>query len=283
MRIAYLPLIAPLVAIALAASIAEAQPNLTDGAAPPQSSEASADPALLPADIDAEIVRLRGALAREVPNLVARTPERDREWVQLAQAALAAAGHELDRPQLLVVVDRSPGVQQLSLLVARPGASWSVLGGTKVSTGQPGRRDYYITPTGVFLHTDAILGFRAQGTPNENGIRGFGAKGMRIWDFGWQPATKGWRADREQGDIRFLMHATDPDRLEQRLGRPASQGCVRVSAAMNRFLDRHGILDSEYERTAKEDRRFRALLPADRTPGPLGGHALVVVDSSEVS
>lgn len=273
-------IVSSLVALVLAASIAHAQPNPADGA-PPPFVPAPADPAPSPAEIDTEIVRLRDALVREVPNLVARTPGRDREWVQLAQSALADAGHQLDRPQLLVVVDRSPRVQQLSILVARPDAPWEVLGGTLVSTGQQGRRDYYITPTGVFLHTDAILGFRAQGTLNENGIRGFGAKGMRVWDFGWQPATKGWRADREGGDIRFLMHATDPDRLEQRLGRPASQGCVRVSAAMNRFLDRHGVLDADYERAARDDRRFRALLPADRTPGPLGGHALVVVDSSE--
>lgn len=275
--------IAPLflAAIALAAPIAQAQPAPEQAIASPATSEAPADPAPAPMDVDAEIVRLRGALSREVPHLVARTPERDSEWLRLAQAALAAAGHALDRPQLLVVVDRSPRVQQLSILVARPDAPWSVIGATKVSTGQPGRRDYYITPTGVFLHTDAILGFRAQGTPNENGIRGFGAKGMRVWDFGWKPATKGWRADGEQGDIRFLMHATDPAHLEQRLGRPASQGCVRVSSAMNRFLDRHGVLDSDYERAALEDRRFRALLPADRTPGPLGGHALIVVDSSD--
>ncbi len=269
-----------LIVIALAAtSVAQAQPAIQDAA--PLVSEIPAGPALPSSEVDAEVLRLRDALTREVPNLVARTPERDREWVRLAHDALAASGHELDRPQLLVVVDRSPRVQQLSLLVARPDAPWEVLGAAKVSTGQPGRRDYYITPTGVFLNTDAILGFRAQGTPNENGIRGFGLKGMRVWDFGWQPATKGWRADREQGDIRFLLHATDPDRLEQRLGRPASQGCVRVSAALNRFLDRHGVLDADYERAAREDRRFRALLPPDRTPGPLGGHALVVVDSSE--
>ena len=272
MRIAF----PSLMALALASAVAQAQPYPAAGGALPAFADAPA-----PADIDAEIARLRDALSREVPNLVARTPGRDREWVQLAQAALANAGHALDRAQLLVVVDRSPRVQQLILLVARPDAPWSVLGGTVVSTGQTGRRDHYITPTGVFLHTDAILGFRAQGTPNENGIRGFGAKGMRVWDFGWQTAAKGWRADREGGDIRFLMHATDPDRLEQRLGRPASQGCVRVSAAMNRFLDRHGVLDADYERAAHDDRRFRALLPPDRAPGPLGGHTLVVVDSSE--
>lgn len=64
-----------------------------------------------------------------------------------------------------------------------------------------------------------------------------------------------------EGNIRLLLHATDPDYLEHRRGRPASKGCVRIPAAMNRFLDRHGVLDADYERAA--------------------GDALVVIDSSQ--
>jgi hypothetical protein len=104
---------------------------------------------------------------------------------------------------------------------------------------------------------------------------------MRVWDFGWQTATKGWRADGEQGDIRLLMHATDPDYLEQRLGRPASQGCVRVPSAMNRFLDVHGVLDADYELAARDDIRVRSILRREREPSPLAGNAMVVVDSSQ--
>jgi hypothetical protein len=99
----------------------------------------------------------------------------------------------------------------------------------------------------------------------------------------WKPCSRNfdhWGTG-EEGDIRLLLHATDPDYLERRLGRPASKGCVRVPAAMNRFLDRHGILDADYERVAKDDPRFEALLLPDRTPTPLSGNALVVVDSSE--
>lgn len=258
-----------------------ADPPPPDGTTEPAPLREPAFAPLSSAAIDAEVGRLRAALAREVPGLTLRTPARDREWVRHAQAVLERRGQVIDRPQLLVVVDRNARVQELSILVARTDAAWDVIGGGKVSTGQPGRRDYYITPVGVFEHTEAILGFRAQGTFNENGIRGFGVRGLRVWDFGWHPAAKGWRADGEQGDIRFLMHGTDPDRLEQRLGRPASQGCVRLSTAMNRFLDRHGVLDAAYERAAQDDRRFRALLPADRQPGPLSGHMLVVVDSDD--
>ena len=234
-------------------------------------------------DVDAEVARLRAALMREVPSVTIDKSEREQAWITQAQAAVAASGPTIDRPQLLVVVDRNPSVQQMRVLLARQDGAWESLGGGKVSTGQTGRRDYYLTPPGVFLHTDAILDWRAEGTFNAQHIRGLGLKGMRIWDFGWQLATKGWGTGEEQGEIRLLLHSTDPDYLEQRLGRPASKGCVRIPAAMNRFLDRHAILDADYEQVAKADPRFEALLLPGRTPTPLAGNALVVVDSSETS
>ena len=132
----------------------------------------------------------------------------------------------------------------------------------------------------MFRHSAEILDYRAEGTFNENHIRGLGLKGMRVWDFGWQQAEKGWTADAQLGEIRLLLHATDPDYLESRLGHPASEGCVRISAAMNRFLDRHGVLDVDHERAATYDVRFRAELLANRTPTPLAGDLLVVVDTS---
>jgi len=231
-------------------------------------------------DVDAEVARLRAALMWEVPNVTIDKSEREQAWITQTQAAVAAGGPTIDRPQLLVVVDRNPSVQQMRIVLARPHGAWESLGGSKVSTGQTGRRDYYLTPTGVFLHTDAILDWRAEGTFNGQHIRGLGLKGMRVWDFGWQLTTKGWGPGEEQGEIRLLLHATDPDHLEQRLGRPASKGCVRIPAPMNRFLDHHAILDADYEQVAKNDPRFEALLLPGRTPTPLAGNALVVVDSS---
>ena len=236
-------------------------------------------PRLTPAEAVVEAGRLRTELAAEVPNLLNLSPDEKRSWVARAQAEAATAGFTVDRPQLVVVVDRNPRVQQLVIVVANPALPWEVIGGTRVSTGQSGRKLYYITPTGVFLHTADILDFRAQGTFNENHIRGYGLKGMRIWDFGWQWATKGWRPDGERGQIRLQLHATDPEYLESRIGRPASEGCVRVPAALNRFLDRHGVLDVEYEQQAVQDVRYRALLLPDRQPSPVAGRALIVVDS----
>lgn len=244
---------------------------------------AAAAPALaLPPSpaVAAEADRLRAALAAEVPGEAGCRPG-GVSWIAAVRHALAGAAITIDRAQLVVAVDRNPAVQALCLLLARPDGDWQALGGGRVSTGQAGRKGYYITPTGVFAHTEAIIDYRALGTVNENGIRGLGAKGMRVWDFGWQWAQKGWRADREPGEIRLLLHATDPDLLEPRLGRPASQGCVRVSAAMNRFLDHHGVLDHRYEAAAAGDARIRSVLALDRQPTPLAGDLLVIVDSAD--
>ncbi len=241
-------------------------------------------PAGAPSEIDvlAEVDRLRAALAYEVPEHTARSADTDSMWISLAKSALAAASILIDRAQLLVVVDRNPNVQELRIVLAQPaGMSWQVIGGSKVSTGQAGRRGYFITSTGVFLHSTDILDYRALGTFNENHIRGLGLKGMRVWDFGWQTAEKGWLGDREQGEIRLLLHATDPDYLERRLGHPASKGCIRIPASMNWFLDVHGVLDADYERAARDDDRLSAVLLPERNPTTLAGNALVVVDSSE--
>jgi hypothetical protein len=168
---------------------------------------------------------------------------------------------------LLVVVDRNRDIQQMRIALARPDGGMGKPRRHESIDRQTGRRDYYLTPTGVFLHTDLILDWRAEGTFNAQHIRGLGFKGMRVWDLGWQRATKGLGKGEER-DVRLLLHATDPDYLEKRLGRPASKGCIRIPAAMNRFLDLHGILDADYELAAKHDPRFEALLLADRTPTP---------------
>ena len=238
-------------------------------------------PTFTAGEIDAEAATLRAALLREVPRATPYAPARRAVWLALARAETAKSDAlRIDRAQLLVVVDRNPALEEMALLVARPQGAWEVIGGVKVSTGQTGRFDHYITPTGVFLHTADILDYRAEGTFNENGIRGLGVKGMRVWDFGWQTAMKGWRADRETGQIRLELHATDPDMLAQRIGRAASQGCIRIPDAMNRFLDRHGVLDADYEHAAVDDIRYRALLLPGRTPSILAGDAMIVVDSS---
>jgi hypothetical protein len=244
--------------------------------APPVSPPLSAQAAA------AAAASLRLDMAREVGGLLRLSPGRPQQIEARARAMLAATNTNLDAPQLVVTVDRAPNVQTLALMMAQPGNTpWTLIGAVHVSTGQAGRKDYYITPVGVFAHTAAILDFRAEGTYNEHHVRGLGLAGMRVWDFGWQWALKGWHKDGAGGDIRLQMHATDPVLLEPRLGRPASEGCVRVSSAMNRFLDGHGVLDADIERAAVDDPRYRALLRPDRTPSPLAGRLLIVIDDRD--
>jgi len=235
------------------------------------------EPALPP-----DAASLRADMLQEVAGVSLPSSRVSAQLAERAAAMMQATSQVVPTPQIILVVDRNPAVERIYMMLARPDGprSWRSLGSVHVSTGQAGRKDYYITPIGVFAHTDAILDFRAQGTYNEHHVRGLGLAGMRVWDFGWQWALKGWHTDGEGGDIRLQMHATDPTLLERRLGRPASEGCVRLSSSMNRFLDRHGVLDADYEHAALQDIRYRTLLAPDRTPTPLAGRLLVVIDSS---
>ena len=176
------------------------------------------------ADVADEVVRLRATLRRYVPQHTVDDAESGQTWISLTQGAINAANVKLERSQLLIVVDRNPKVQELRIILARPGGLWEVIGGSKDSTGQVGRRGYFPTPVGVFLHTADILDYRALGTFNENHIRGLGLKGMRVWDFGWQTAEKGWNAREEAGEIRLLMHATDPDYPGTKAGTTGIEG-----------------------------------------------------------
>ena len=83
----------------------------------------------------------------------------------------SAAAPSRRRPQ--------PAGAAAGLILARPQGEWDDLGGTKVSTGQVGRYDYFLNPIEVLLHTDAILDWRAK-TFNAHHVRGLGENGLRI-------------------------------------------------------------------------------------------------------
>ncbi len=133
----------------------------------------------------------------------------------------------------------------------------------------------------MFHHTPANPDFRAQGTRNSNGIRGYGVRGMRVFDFGWQLVPKGW-GDGQVIQMRLQVHATDPDVLERHLGSAQSKGCIRIPATLNRLLDHFGILDAEYERAAQAGHRLWVLQP-DREPVADAGSYLVVLDSGHTA
>ena len=114
--------------------------------------------------------------------------------------------------------------------------------------------------------------------PTARACVAYGEKGLRIYDFGWQPVPKGWGSGTATR-MRLRMHATDPDLLERRLGSAQSQGGIRIPATLNRLLDRYGLLDAEYEQAARDGRPSGVLDP-QREPVAFPGRYLIVVDSA---
>jgi hypothetical protein len=198
-------------------------------------------------------------------------------YLESLERALAAAGVPDLSTQHLLLVDRSPNVQAIFVVLRTPAGAWRWVGASPASTGRVGSFDHFETPTGVFTHGLENPDFRAEGTINENGIRGYGARGMRIFDFGWVMGERGWGGG-GLGEMRLQMHATDPVLLEPRLGQAASKGCIRIPATLNTYLDRHAILDADYEHALARGAALW-MIRADRKPTAWPGRYLVVVDS----
>lgn len=221
---------------------------------------------------------LRAAFARDVTRRLKVPPAAQQEYGQRLQAALEQAQLGNLSGEYVVLVDRNANVQALFIYFRpTPADPWVMIGASPVATGRPGEFDHFITPLGVFEHTPDNMDFRAEGTMNENGIRGYGKRDMRIFDLGWAQAERGWGKG-GMSQMRFQMHATDPDKLEPLLGIRHSKGCVRIPASLNVFLDHYGILDAEYEALVDSGKSLW-VLHSDRQVTPWAGRYIVVVDS----
>jgi hypothetical protein len=222
-------------------------------------------------------IELAAIFAREVkPRL--NLPEEERAaYAGLLEGALTKANVVLTTAQYVLLVDRSPTVQATLVYWGDGEGTLHFIGASPASTGRRGGYEHFLTPLGVFEHSLAHLDFRAEGTRNEFGIRGYGVKGMRVFDFGWVMGERTW-GDRGLSPMRLQVHATDPDVLEPRLGSAASSGCIRISAALNRFLDKYGVLDADYDAALERGGQLW-VLRKDRTPTPWSGRYLIVVES----
>lgn len=218
-------------------------------------------------------VRYRAQVDRvlEVP------PAEIPRYARLTDAALAKAEVTLSGPQYLIVVDRDPNMQALLVLFRSADGQSQLVGASPVSTGLPGDVGHFETPLGVFAHSPANPDSRSDGTPDSDGLRAYGAKGLRIYDFGWHKMPKGW-GDGTASPMRLQMHATDPDLLERRLGSPQSKGSIRIPAALNRLIDHYGLLDAEYEQAVRDGKQPGVLDP-QREAVAFAGRYLIVVDS----
>jgi hypothetical protein len=221
---------------------------------------------------------LRAVFARDVTRRLNVPAVLQQEYGERLEAALAQNQLGNLSGEYVVLVDRSANVQAL-FIYFRPAPSdkWVMIGASPVATGRPGEFDHFITPLGVFEHTPDNMDFRAEGTMNQNGIRGYGKRDMRIFDLGWAQGERGWGKG-GMSQMRFQMHATDPDKLEPLLGIRHSKGCVRIPASLNVFLDHYGILDAEYEALVESGKSLW-VLHTDRQVPPWAGRYIVVVDS----
>ena len=219
---------------------------------------------------------LRDIYARQVDRkLVLPEPEQAFYAAQLS-LTLQQAGLQQLPAQYLLLVDRSPQVQAIMLFWLPDTGVAEFIGASPTSTGKPNGFEYFVTPLGIFNHATANEDFRSEGTLNGYNIRGYGQKGMRVYDFGWVTAPQSWRNGK--GPMRLQLHTTDPDYLEPLLGTIQSKGCVRIPASLNRLIDHYGLLDAGYERGLAKGRHFWLLLP-DREPTPWSGQYMVVIDS----
>ncbi|WP_367189243.1 hypothetical protein [Burkholderia sp. Ed8] len=227
----------------------------------------------------ARAVDMRKRFTQEVTRRLNVPASEQRAYGERLQKALVDADLGDLAGEYVAMVDRAPNVQALFIYFrATPANAWLMIGASPVGTGLPGKYDHFLTPLGVFHHSPDNMDFRAEGTTNENGIRGYGRRDMRIYDFGWVDGERGWGKG-GVSPMRFQMHATDPDRLEALLGIRHSKGCVRIPASLNAFFDHHGLLDDDYQARVEAGKSLW-VLPRDRDITPIAGRYLVVIDSA---
>lgn len=197
---------------------------------------------------------MRKRFTQEVTRRLNVPASEQRAYGQRLQEALADADLGDLAGEYVAMVDRAPNVQALFIYFrATPANAWLMIGASPVGTGLPGKYDHFLTPLGVFHHSPDNMDFRAEGTTNENGIRGYGRRDMRIYDFGWVDGERGWGKG-GVSPMRFQMHATDPDRLE-------------------------ALLDDDYQARVEAGKSLW-VLRRDRDITPIAGRYLVVVDSA---
>jgi lipoprotein-anchoring transpeptidase ErfK/SrfK len=250
-----------LVALASAALVARAQtpagsedaPLAAEPSSGAQTSAPAADalPAAPSETLEQAAERYRAKFANAAGRAAVALPEGEEAEDQRLLAEKVANGEiKIDSTQFVVVADVLKSRQNVSIWLLDPQGQSALIGAGRTSSGRRGRFDYYLTPDGVFQNLSDNGNFRAEGTKNEHGIRGYGAKGMRIYDLGWQSSFGGW-GKMNPAQIRLQMHSTDPTYMESRLGMPDSKGCVRIHQNVNRFIDANGVLDRDFELNGK--------------------------------
>ncbi|MES2037970.1 MAG: L,D-transpeptidase [Pseudomonadota bacterium] len=232
-----------------------------------------------PAQALESALSLKDIYASTVVQQVQPPPEDLQFYIDQMVVALTSTNISNLPSQYILLVDRNPKVQVVMLFWLDQEGQYQFIGASPVSTGRSPGFEHFETPIGVYTHSLANLDYRAEGSKNSKGIRGYGAKGRRVFDFGWQKAKKGW-GDKIIADMRLQMHATDPGILESRLGTVQSKGCVRIPGTLNFLLDRYSVMDADYIQGLAEGKKFW-VLDKNREDNPWAGRYMVIVDSGK--
>lgn len=232
-----------------------------------------------PAQALESALSLKDIYTRTVEQQVQPPPEDLQNYIDQLVVTLNSNNISKLPTQYILLVDRNPKVQISILFWLDQEGQYQFIGASPVSTGRSLGFEHFETPVGVYAHSLANLDYRAEGSKNSKGVRGYGIKGRRVFDFGWQKAKKGW-GDKIIADMRLQMHATDPGLLESRLGTVQSKGCVRIPGTLNFLLDRYSVLDADYLQAVSEGKKFW-VLDKNREDNPWAGRYMVVVDSGK--
>lgn len=121
-------------------------------------------------------VPLASEFADQVDRRLEVPDSEQRNYAHRLDSVLSAAGHADLPPQYVVLVDPSPVIRAAFIYWRSPARQWHLIGASPVSTGLPGTFDHFVTPSGIFEHTTANMDFRAEGTRNQLGVRGYGVR-----------------------------------------------------------------------------------------------------------
>ena len=144
---------------------------------------------------------------RSVAPTLSIAAEESKAYVVRLQSALDSAQIQLASPQFVVLIDRNANVQAALIYWGSVAQGWSLVVAAPMSIGLHGKYEHFTTPLGVFDPSMLNPDFRAEGSTSKLGYRGYGRKGMRIYDFGWVDAPRG-RVDGAKGVLRFQIDGT---------------------------------------------------------------------------
>lgn len=214
------------------------------------------------------------------------------DYLKKAKSYLNKHSHHFENSQFVSFIDLSKQLFVLFLFEEKK-HFFHYVGQDSISAGNiqreqevlPGEDHYFKTPSGLF---EIQSGWRSKGEVYADGTTlPYGQKDRFVFYFGKQFSVryntfdskgrklkdkKQWTLIKDQ--LSFAMHA---HQSSNRLGKPYSHGCIRISNELNTFLDNHMVLHKKVLQ-AKQWISKSAQVPKNPKHHDLAGSYLVVVD-----